>query len=74
MALREPLDRQLDNPPLERHDPEARRRLSGPAMRTFLSVCTAWNLSVNQQRGLLGWPAPSTYHKYYAAPGMRDLR
>jgi hypothetical protein len=35
-------------------------------MRTCLNVCAAWNLSVNQQRGLLGWPAPSTYHKYKA--------
>ena len=50
----------------ERRDPEARRRLSGPAMRTFLNICEAWGLSVNQQRGLLGWPAASTYHKYKA--------
>ncbi len=49
-----------------RHDPEVRRRLSAPAMRTFLNICAAWDLSVNQQRGLLGWPAPSTYHKYKA--------
>jgi Antitoxin Xre-like helix-turn-helix domain/Antitoxin Xre/MbcA/ParS C-terminal toxin-binding domain len=47
-----------------RDNPEVRRRLSGPAMRTFLNVCAAWKLSVNQQRGLLGWPAASTYHKY----------
>jgi hypothetical protein len=47
-----------------RHDPDARRRLSGPAMRSFFNLATKWNLSVNQQRSLLGWPAPSTYHKY----------
>jgi hypothetical protein len=56
----------VEVPALARHEPEMRRRLSAPAMRTFLNVCAAWNLSVNQQRGLLGWPAPSTYHKYKA--------
>lgn len=50
----------------DRGDPEVRSRLSAPAMRTFLNVCAAWSLSVNQQRGLLGWPASSTYHKYKA--------
>jgi hypothetical protein len=49
-----------------RHDPEVRRRMSGPAMRTFLNVAQAWALSVDEQRGLLGWPAASTYHKYKA--------
>lgn len=47
-----------------RHAPEVRRRLSGPAIRTFFNITRAWDLSVNEQRGLLGWPAPSTYHKY----------
>jgi hypothetical protein len=50
----------------DRHDPEVRRRLSGPAIRTFFNIATAWHLSVADQRGLLGWPAPSTYHKYKA--------
>jgi len=66
MALPERLSERLDDTAPERHDPEVRRRLSAPAMRTFLNVCAAWNLSVNQQRGLLGWPAASTYHKYKA--------
>ena len=50
----------------DRQDPEVRRRLSGPAIRSFFNLSAQWNLSVNQQRGLLGWPAPSTYHKYKA--------
>src|ERR1700745_2461032 len=67
MALKhETLDRRIDDSAIERPDPEVRRRLSAPAMRTFLNVCAGWNLSVNQQRGLLGWPAASTYHKYKA--------
>ncbi len=50
--------------PERRKDPEVRRRLSGPGMRTFLNIAAAWGLSVGEQRALLGWPAPSTYHKY----------
>src|ERR1700693_1570241 len=49
-----------------RGDPRVRKRMSAPAMRTFLNAAKAWKLSVDEQRGLLGWPAPSTYHKYKA--------
>jgi hypothetical protein len=52
-----------------RQDPKSRRRLSGPALRTFFAVAGAWQLSVTQQRALLGWPAASTYHKYKAGQG-----
>ena len=48
----------------ERHDPETRRRLSGPGMRAFFTVATEWQLGVDEQRALLGWPAPSTFYKY----------
>lgn len=47
-----------------RPEPEARKRLSGPALRTFFSIAATWDLSVAEQRGLLGWPAASTFHKY----------
>lgn len=50
--------------PARRQHPEVRRRLSGPGMRTFFNIAEAWELSVDEQRGLLGWPAASTYHKY----------
>jgi len=49
-----------------RSDPEVRKRMSAPAMRSFLNVGRAWGLSVDEQRGLLGWPAASTYYKYKA--------
>jgi hypothetical protein len=49
-----------------RPEPEARKRLSGPALRTFFNVAAAWQLTVGEQRALLGWPAASTYHKYKA--------
>ncbi len=47
-----------------RPEPEERRRLSGPAFRTFFNIAAAWELTVNEQRALLGWPASSTFHKY----------
>jgi hypothetical protein len=49
-----------------RPEPEVRKRLSGPALRTFFNIAAAWQLSVTEQRALLGWPAASTYHKYKA--------
>jgi antitoxin Xre/MbcA/ParS-like protein len=47
-----------------RADPEVRKRMSGPAMRSFFNIAQQWDLSVEQQRALLGWPGSSTYHKY----------
>ena len=49
-----------------RPDPDVRRRLSGPALRTFFNIAGAWQLTVQEQRALLGWPAASTFHKYKA--------
>jgi hypothetical protein len=56
----------LAETPGVRADPHVRRRLSGPALRTFFNIARAWGLSVTEQRALLGWPAASTYHKYKA--------
>lgn len=50
--------------PDRRSDPKVRRQMSGPAMRTFFNVASAWNLSTEQQRALLGWPPESTFFKY----------
>lgn len=47
-----------------RPEPEARKRLSSPALRAFFPIAAAWDLSVIEQRALLGWPAASTFHKY----------
>lgn len=49
-----------------RRDPAVRKSLSGPALRTFFAIAKAWSLSVEEQRGLLGWPPASTFHKYKA--------
>ena len=51
-------------PLLVRPEPDERKRLSGPALRTFFNIANVWQLSVVEQRALLGWPAASTYHKY----------
>ncbi len=52
--------------PDRRRDPQVRRRMSGPALRAFFNVAGAWQLNTEEQRGLLGWPAESTYFKYKA--------
>jgi hypothetical protein len=49
-----------------RADPENRRRMSGPAMRTFFKVADVWKLSGKEQQGILGWPPSSTFYKYKA--------
>ena len=63
-ARRPPSAATLEGRP--RPDPENRKRLSGPALRTFFNIAADWQLSVVEQRALLGWPAASTYHKYKA--------
>lgn len=70
----EPRHRQLraafpqDQPvaPDERADPAVRRKMSGPALRTYFNVAEAWRLSAEDQRALLGWPPESTFYKYKA--------
>ena len=47
-------------PAAARQDPEARRRLSGPALRTFFNLAARWALTLDEQRALLGWPSRST--------------
>jgi hypothetical protein len=50
--------------PGERRDPKVRRRMSGPAIRTFFTIAAAWQLSNEEQRALLGWPPESTFFKH----------
>lgn len=51
-------------PLAERQDPAVRKRLSAPALRAFFNIARAWQLNVTEERGLLGWPPSSTFHKY----------
>jgi hypothetical protein len=48
----------------DRQNPAIRRRLSAPALRSFFNIARAWQLGVTEERALLGWPSPSTFHKY----------
>lgn len=47
-----------------RYAPESRRRLSGPALRTFQSIADLWGLNEEQRRLVLGYPPRSTYHHW----------
>lgn len=51
--------------PLDRRATAAvRKRMSGPAMRTFFNLADKWALTVDESRALLGWPSSSTYHNF----------
>lgn len=47
-----------------RFAPANRRRLSGPALRTFLAIADLWGLNEEQRRLILGYPSRSTYHHW----------
>lgn len=42
----------------------AHRDMSGPALRAFFNIASAWKLNTAQQRTLLGNPASSTFFKW----------
>jgi hypothetical protein len=45
-----------------RFAPANRRRLSPPALRTFLAIADLWGLTEEQRLLVLGYPSRSTYH------------
>ncbi len=49
---------------LSRFSPENRRRLSAPALRTFLAIADLWDLTEEERRLVLGLPSRSTYHNW----------
>lgn len=42
----------------------ARRRVSGPGLRTFLAVAERWGIATRDRIALLGEPSNSTYHEW----------
>src|ERR1700722_17777631 len=58
-AAKEP--QRLDN---SRFAPANRRRLSAPALRTFLAIADLWGLTEEQRLLILGYPSRSTYHSW----------
>ncbi|MGB3446258.1 MAG: MbcA/ParS/Xre antitoxin family protein [Xanthobacteraceae bacterium] len=49
---------------VSRFTPDNRRRLSAPALRTFLAITDLWGLTEEQRRLILGYPSRSTYHNW----------
>lgn len=49
---------------LERFAPANRRRLSAPALRSFLAIADLWGLCEEERRLVLGYPSRSTYHHW----------
>jgi hypothetical protein len=49
---------------MSRFAPANRRRLSAPALRTFLTIMDLWGLTEEQRLLVLGFPARSTYHNW----------
>ena len=41
-----------------------RKRLSAPALRTFLAIADLWGLNEEDRRLILGYPSRSTYHNW----------
>jgi hypothetical protein len=68
---RHPSPALLNIAPERRQDAKVRRKMSGPAIRSFFQIAQLWKLTNEEQRGLLGWPAESTFYKYKAGePGI----
>ena len=49
---------------MERFAPANRKRLSAPALRTFLAIADLWGLTEEQRLLVLGYPSRSTYHNW----------
>lgn len=49
---------------MDRFAPANRKRLSAPALRTFLAIADLWGLTEEQRLLVLGYPSRSTYHNW----------
>jgi hypothetical protein len=67
-AHRQPQSTDLAQEPQQldtnRFAPANRRRLSAPALRTFLAIADLWRLTEEQRLLVLGYPSRSTYHNW----------
>ena len=58
------LDAGPDRLDIARFAPANRKRLSAPALRTFLAIADLWGLNEEERRLVLGYPSRSTYHNW----------
>lgn len=61
LSVSDKAPRRLDK---SRLAPANRRRLSAPALRTFLAIADLWGLTEEQRLLILGYPSRSTYHNW----------
>ncbi len=61
---REPSGKTLQRLDRGRFAPTNRRRLSAPALRTFLTIADLWGLTEEERRLILGYPSRSTFHNW----------
>ncbi|MFQ0812493.1 hypothetical protein AVM02_03725 [Brucella anthropi] len=66
-ALKTTIGRGPDILDASRFSPHSRRRLSGPGLRTFLSIADLWGLDEQQRLLVLGLPSRSTYYNWVKA-------
>lgn len=68
LSAREPQKVEAEQGPqrldTSRFAPANRRRLSPPALRTFLAIADLWGLTEEQRLLVLGYPSRSTYHNW----------
>ena len=68
LSAREPQKVEAEQGPqrldTSRFAPAKRRRLSPPALRTFLAIADLWGLTEEQRLLVLGYPSRSTYHNW----------
>ena len=50
--------------PQDRFEPDNRRHLGGPAIRTFMNIADEWELTEDERLKVLGFPARSTYFNW----------
>jgi uncharacterized protein (DUF2384 family) len=53
-----------DEPVAQTVDADARRRVSGPGLRTFLTITDRYGITTQDRIALLGEPSKSTYHEW----------
>ena len=58
---------------VSRHSGPNRRRLSGPALRTFEAIADLWKLTEAERLLVLGVPPRSTYYRWIKAARTRGL-